>query len=332
MSEPLVSLFLPSYNYARYIGQAIQSVLDQTYQNWELFIMDDCSSDDSVAVINSFQDSRIRVNLSETNRGAPYHHNQAMLLMRGKYIGAIGADDLFAPDKLAKQVAFLETHPEIEVLGTYINQIDSVGNFVLGEAQDWFNHALDVNLLENWAFQNRICRPSALYRMDLAERVGEINIELRYNPDFEHWIRCLAHGAKFQILKEPLTYYRVHETNLSLTGDNALRLTEVVYLTAVHWAKWVEQSDQFLLLRQKFNETIDNRFWNEVSHELEAKLIYGLLNYRQAPARFSDFKDFINAIPPYFAEMVYPLLVDYRAKTHWLYQQYLNQKSGIMAS
>jgi glycosyltransferase involved in cell wall biosynthesis len=324
MKEPLVSIFLPSYNYSRYIGITIQSVLDQTYQNWELFIYDDCSSDNSVEIILSFRDKRIRLVVSKTNQGAPYQHNQAIILMKGKYMGSVGADDYFAPDKLAKQVAFLEAHPEIDIVGTYVNQIDGAGKLVCGDTQRWFNHDLDVNLPENWAFQNRVCRPSALFRSGLVEKVGEFNTELRYVPDYDHWLRCLVNGAKFHILKEPLTYYRIHDSNLSLTGNNEVRLTEVMYLMAVYWGKYVVSIGQNLLLRQKFNEVFDNRFWNDISPEVEAKLIYGLLNYREAPNRFGDFVNFINNPPVYFSEFIYPLLSEYRAKTHWLYQHYLN--------
>src|SRR3989442_316187 len=111
-SLPLVSIIVTSYNYDRFIGQTIRSVLGQTYPDFELIIADDGSDDSSVEVIRSFHDKRITVLTSETNKGACAVYNTAYASCKGRYVCSLDSDDALAPEKLARQVEFLEAHPD----------------------------------------------------------------------------------------------------------------------------------------------------------------------------------------------------------------------------
>ncbi len=107
--KDLVSIITPSYNTAEYIAETIRSVQAQTYQNWEMIIVDDCSTDDTDAVVGAYlTDSRIRYLKNEKNSGAAVSRNYALREAKGKWIAFLDSDDLWTPDKLEKQIAFME--------------------------------------------------------------------------------------------------------------------------------------------------------------------------------------------------------------------------------
>ena len=111
MIDGLVSIIMPSWNTARFIAKSIQSVIDQTYQNWELLIVDDCSTDNTDEVVSPFlKDPRVKYFHNEKNSGAALTRNKAMRIAQGEWIAFLDSDDLWSPDKLEKQVRFMEDH------------------------------------------------------------------------------------------------------------------------------------------------------------------------------------------------------------------------------
>lgn len=106
----LVSIIMPSYNTAKFIEETIDSVLAQTYTNWELIIVDDCSTDDTDAVVAKYQDSRIQYLKNGKNSGAAVSRNRALREAKGRWIAFLDSDDLWAPDKLEKQIRFMEAN------------------------------------------------------------------------------------------------------------------------------------------------------------------------------------------------------------------------------
>lgn len=103
----LVSIIMPNYNSEKYLGNTINSILRQTYQNWELLFVDDCSTDNSLTLVRSFEDERIRILQNKTNSGAAISRNYALRMARGKWIAFLDSDDLWTPEKLEKQIAFM---------------------------------------------------------------------------------------------------------------------------------------------------------------------------------------------------------------------------------
>ncbi len=219
--DNLVSVIITSYNYANFIGETINSILSQTHQNWELFICDDCSSDNSLDVIRSFHDPRITVIAFEKKQGACEAYNKAYSRCKGKYISSIDSDDYIAPDKFEKQVRFMENRPDIDICGTFVFEINEDGNLIHSTHEDWFNSAIDLNEPSNWIWQNRLCHSSVIMKKSMHDFVGDFNIDLIYSPDYEFWSRCLAKGAKFHVMTEKLTYYRFHGDNI--THKNPIR-------------------------------------------------------------------------------------------------------------
>ena len=112
MAGPLVSVVMPSYNHEAFVAEAIGSLIDQSFEEWELVVTDDGSPDDTVEVIGSFDDPRIRLHAFDRNRGACSAMNDAISRARGRYVAVLNSDDAFAPHKLATQVEYLERHPD----------------------------------------------------------------------------------------------------------------------------------------------------------------------------------------------------------------------------
>lgn len=108
MKEGLVSIIMPTYNCGRFIGESIRSVLAQTYTNWELLIVDDCSTDNTAEVVAAFTDPRIHYQRNEHNSGAAVTRNTALRMAKGRYIAFLDSDDLWLPEKLEKQIAFMQ--------------------------------------------------------------------------------------------------------------------------------------------------------------------------------------------------------------------------------
>jgi glycosyltransferase involved in cell wall biosynthesis len=229
--RPLVSIVITSYNYAHYIGQTITSVLDQSYDNWELIISDDGSTDNSLEVIRSFNDPRISVIASETNRGGAIAYADAYVLCHGKYFTSLDSDDYIDARKLEKQVQYIEEHPDVDILSTFVIEVDGSGQIVGDEGvhQTWFNQEMDLNQADSWLWQNHLCHSSALIRKLFHDRVGLTNPNLPYTADYEFWVRCLIAGGRFQVLPEKLTYYRGHGGNVTYMNPRR-SVVEVSYI------------------------------------------------------------------------------------------------------
>jgi glycosyltransferase involved in cell wall biosynthesis len=236
MNTPLVSLILLSYNYERYIGEAIRSVLAQTYRHWELIVVDDASTDGSLEVIRSFSDPRIRLLRLEDNLGASAAYNQAYACCRGHYVGSLDADDFLAPRKLELQAAAFATHPEIDALGTFVTEVDAAGHAVDGETAAWFNREHDLDDIESWVLRNHFCHSSVLLRRSAHDRFGLLNPHLRGTADYELWLRGLAQGAHFRVLAEPLLFSRQHESNNWKQMEQSRLFFELAYLFSAHLA------------------------------------------------------------------------------------------------
>jgi len=237
MNEPLVSLILLSYNYERYIGDGIRSVLAQTYPHWELIVVDDASTDGSLEVIRSFSDPRIRLLPSERNLGPSGSYNRAYACCRGQYVGSLDADDFLAPRKLERQVEEFAAHPGVDVLGTFVTEVDGAGQAVDGETAVWFNQDLDFDDVESWLMRNHLCHSSALLRRSAHDRAGLLNPDLRVAADYELWLRGLAQGARFRVLREPLIFSRQHESNSWKKIGRGDLFLELAYLFSAHLAR-----------------------------------------------------------------------------------------------
>jgi len=196
----LVSIIMPSYNTSRFIEETINSVLSQTYSDWELLIVDDCSSDDTDDVVQPFlADGRIRYLKNERNSGAAVSRNRALREARGKWIAFLDSDDLWMPEKLEKQIEFMKkngyhfsytNYAEINVDGKR-NGISVTGPKKITKT-GFFNY----------------CWPGCLTVMYDAEAIGLIQIaDIKKNNDYAMWLK-VCQNADCYLLDEELALYR----------------------------------------------------------------------------------------------------------------------------
>lgn len=219
--EPLVSVCMPCYNHEEFVGQAIQSVLSQTYSNFELIIVDDASADNSAEVIHSFEDSRIRVKVIEENTGfgaAEYMFRQA----RGEFVCWLDSDDIWEPTLLERYMEFFQGHKEcgacfcrpiiIDGSGCILTEhlfcsIFSEENLKNMEKEKWFRKIF----IEG----NYLCSSTLCIRKNIYEQVGELRFQYKQVHDYDYWLRFLQ-VAEIYVLPDRLARYRIH-----WEGENA---------------------------------------------------------------------------------------------------------------
>ena len=225
--EPLVSVMLCSYNGAAHIKETIESILNQTYQNFELIIVDDASKDETQELIREFQDGRIKFIPLTENQNICNAGNVAFKEANGKYGALIGHDDIWLADKLQKQVHYMEQHTECDCCFTWADIIDGKQKKVNEKYQDLSDrfHSLNCTRKE-WVQKlitggNYFCAPSALMRMDILKKVGGYRYGLVQLQDYDLWLRILA-CAPVSIIEENLTLYRRFEDEKkNLSSENA---------------------------------------------------------------------------------------------------------------
>jgi glycosyltransferase involved in cell wall biosynthesis len=206
--QPLVSIGMPVFNCERTLSTAIQSILNQTYSNWELIIIDDGSRDKTLEVANSFRDPRIEVINDGQNQRLPIRLNQAIALSRGKYFARMDGDDVSYPERLQRQVEHLERHPEIDLLGTAGVNFDRDGR-ATGRTPWKQSHA-------------EICaRPWVGFPLQHPTWMGKLDWfqKFQYRPDaigmedYEIMLRTYQ-TSRFAALPEILLGYRVASLSL----------------------------------------------------------------------------------------------------------------------
>lgn len=208
MNNESVSIITPSYNSARFIAETIESVLAQTYQEWEMIIVDDCSTDDSVEIIEKYQsmDSRIRLVRLEINSGPAIARNRAIEEARGRYIAFLDSDDIWFPHKLEKQTLFMEEKDAVLSYAGYqkINENGTLRGIV--------NVPLSVDYKQ---MLNSCYIPSltAIYDSVKLGKVCMPNILKR--QDYGLWLKILKMGYVAYGLNEPLGYYRERRNSVS---------------------------------------------------------------------------------------------------------------------
>lgn len=190
---------MPSYNTARFIAETINSVLNQTHQNWELIIVDDCSKDDTDRVVAQFSDTRIRYLKNEKNSGAAVSRNKALREAKGRWVAFLDSDDMWMPEKLEKQIAFMETNAYSFSYTNYeeIN-VDGVKTGVRVTGPKKITKAGMFNY----------CWPGCLTVMFDATKVGLIQIEdIKKNNDYAMWLK-VCKKADCYLLDDYLALYR----------------------------------------------------------------------------------------------------------------------------
>jgi glycosyltransferase involved in cell wall biosynthesis len=205
-TTPLVSIVLPTYNGSRYLSEAIESCLGQTYTNWELIVVDDCSTDVTPEIIASYvaKDSRIRSLRHPTNRKLPAALNTGHAAALGSYLTWTSDDNRYLPNAIEEMIRFLAEHPTVGVVYTDCAMIDDTGQYV----RDY--PALPASQL---AYRNALFA-CFLYRRSVYETVGGYDAELFLAEDWEFWLRA-ARQFELAPLHKVLYEYRWHDHSLT---------------------------------------------------------------------------------------------------------------------
>lgn len=218
----IVSIITPSHNSAPFISETIQSVLNQSFSDWELIIVDDCSTDNSVDVIQSFveRDSRIKLIQLSENSGAAVARNRAIEAAQGRYIAFLDSDDLWLPDKLKKQLAFMQTNDYPFCYAAY-DKRDEHGQV--------FGH-IGVPDRVSYSDLLKMCSIGCLTAMYDTEYFGKVTMPLiRKRQDLGLWLKLLKKTEYAYGLNQTLAQYRVRTDSISANKANAAKFTWRLY-------------------------------------------------------------------------------------------------------
>ncbi|WP_256010059.1 glycosyltransferase [Desertivirga xinjiangensis] len=226
----LISVLMSVYDSGQYLENAILSILNQTFENFEFIIIDDGSTDNSVAICQTYasKDSRIRFIQNEQNLGLAASLNKGIQIAKGHYIARQDADDISSVDRLSLQLKYALAHPEVDVIGSDCYVIDITGQIVfLNSSYSRQKNFRSVLLNRRAIFPHG----SAFIKRKKLEEVGLYDTRYYYVQDGELWLRFLSNGALVHVLNQPLYLYRtgpVATTRRKVAKDsfnNALRLS-----------------------------------------------------------------------------------------------------------
>ena len=221
---PKVSIVIPAYNHEKYVRECIQSVLDQTYQDFEIIITDDGSSDGTVNVIKEFDDSRIQLYTHANNKGVCTAINNCIQKAVGEYIAVLNSDDAWEPTKLEKQVKYLDSHPEIGAVFSKVAFIDETGTLIgPSDYRDYYAFEKENRSRCEWLKYfffsgNCLCHPSILIRKKCHEDVGLYNKRMFNLHDLDMWVR-LCFKYEIHILDEKLVRFRIRAAEANAGAD-----------------------------------------------------------------------------------------------------------------
>lgn len=211
MSIP-VTVLMSVYNGEAFLQQAIESILAQTFTDFEFVIYDDCSSDSTAEIIRSYNDPRIVYRRNDTNRGLTKNLAEGVTLSQAKYIVRMDADDIAYPDRLEKQVSWMDAHPDISIMGSPVTYFHNNP----GDGGDSSEPVDDESIKTKLFINFTLLHPSIIIRRADLERKGlNYDPSYRYSQDHALYFDCIRAGLKFANYDKPLLYMRSHEKSIS---------------------------------------------------------------------------------------------------------------------
>lgn len=202
----MISVVMGAYNSEKYISEAIESIINQTYKNFEFIIIDDCSADKTNMIIRKYavKDNRIKLINNSNNMGLTYCLNKGIKIAKGKYIARMDTDDIALPSRLEKQFSYLENHKNVVVLGSWAFDIDENGKIIQERNVPKYNKDI-VNLIK---LVSPMIHPTVMFRKKEINIIGGYNEDFKLSQGYELWFRCIAKGYHMENLSERLLYYR----------------------------------------------------------------------------------------------------------------------------
>src|SRR3954452_15587273 len=220
---PRATFLMTTYNGAAYLREAVDSVLAQTVPDWRMLIVDDCSKDDTRAILRGYDDPRIEVLELETNRGQTGALNLALERIETPWIARLDQDDEAAPRRLERQLAYVDAHPDVVAVGSWADLIDSEGRTIGAFRPPADPDAVLADLVER-PDANPLAHPATTFRADVARAVGGYPAGVVIAQAYGRWVKRGARGALANA-PEPLTRIREHATQASRGSMVVIRET-----------------------------------------------------------------------------------------------------------
>jgi glycosyltransferase involved in cell wall biosynthesis len=229
--ESLVSVIMPAYNCGDFIGITLDSVINQTYKNWEVLVVDDCSTDDTAQIVQEYikKDKRIKYHKLEKNSGAAVARNKAVNLAAGKYMAFLDSDDAWFPEKLTKQIGFMEENNYGFTCTSY-TKIDEQGEYL--------NRTIASQLKRDYDGVLKTCPGNSTVVYD-AEKLGKFKIpDIKKRNDYVMWLQVIKKEKYLYGLEEPLGSHRIRTDAISSNKKS---------LVSYHWKVYREIENLSLL-------------------------------------------------------------------------------------
>lgn len=287
MIIPVISVLMPVYNSEKYLAEAIESVLNQSYTNFEFLIFDDGSTDSSKDIIKEYskKDSRIKSFFFKENQGYVIHLNQGLEIANGKYIARMDSDDICLPNRFKIQIEYLESHPEIWVLGSSSIIINDQGE-EMGKSKR-FNNPDELYFMS--FFINPLSHPTVFFRKKEIKSIGGYNEKKQPSEDFDLWTRVLNKG-KIANIEQPLLKYREHDSSISVKKRELQKKNSHQTLRDF-WKRELNifvDDDEILFLKQ-FHKGYDD-LPKEKAYPLFNKILATISKFKKQKALFKNYE------------------------------------------
>lgn len=277
--EKLVSVCINAYNSADVIGETLESVLNQTYKNLQIIVVDDCSTDNTAEIVKSYDDDRIELYTLPKNFNISNANNECLHRARGEYIAHIDSDDIWAEDKIEKQIKFLEENPQYGACFTHATLIDKTGRiFASGELPESFLTLFDRENMTQAGFVRRfydhsnfLCHSSVVMRMSVYEKLGDHDLTLNKLHDYDYWIR-MNFICPLYIYPEKLVFYRIWHANNSTLGNAETIGHNEEYVRIAY--KLVNDCPRKIFL-EAFSDKLQLKEYTDEELELEKAFVLG---------------------------------------------------------
>lgn len=316
---PTISVVMSVYNAEKHLAQAVESILNQTFSNFEFIIIEDFSTDNSWAILQNYaqKDQRIQlIQKPENKRMAGFIENLNIGLKKakGKYIARMDADDISYPNRFEKQVKFLEENPDIFMVGSSINFIDENNNFI--KKLDAIPNNIDI--------QQQMPKKIALYHPAIMFR-NEPEIEYRekifYCEDYDFYLRLISEGKKFANFEEPLLDYRILNSSIS-RKDGKFKRTIFVEKMKEFWrerlkngkdsyASFVPETLLNILDTNEKSSRDDLKFGLSVATKHQYTNEFNILIKKYSRLYPFDFQIYtlkmLNILPPFFSKIFFKI-------------------------
>ena len=277
--EKLVSVCINAYNSADVIGETLKSVLNQTYKNLQIIVVDDCSTDNTAEIVKSYDDDRIELYTLPKNFNISNANNECLHRAKGEYIAHIDSDDIWVEDKIEKQIKFLEENPQYGACFTHATLIDKTGRiFASGELPESFLTLFDRENMTQAGFVRRfydhsnfLCHSSVVMRMSVYEKLGDHDLTLNKLHDYDYWIR-MNFICPLYIYPEKLVLYRIWHANNSTLGNAETIGHNEEYVRIAY--KLVNDCPREIFL-EAFSDKLQLKEYTDEELELEKAFVLG---------------------------------------------------------